>query len=1120
MLPSLRRLHLALGLLAALGGAVSCGRELTGIHGGRLGRVQLAPSFPSVRLDGREEPLSVGSIVTFNRVRLVLLRTNGDTVLNQVVDFPPDSESITINVTVTLDAAAPASGELLRANLGFVNAAGDTVFRGGPTIVTAAPVNIPRPTPPEIPLNYTGVGADAAAVTITPKQSAVPNGGSITFTAVARSAQGTVIANTPIAFTSLDTTRVKVGLSTGVATVVGYRGSARVVAQTLTGQRDTALVAIPVTPTAITLVSGNNQQVRQAALFPAPLRVRVTAGDGLAAAGAVVTFAVTAGQGTVSQTADTTDADGIAEVLWTAGDVAGPGTVVATVVGATNLSTTFTGTQLSSGPTSLVWASQPAGIVAGDTLPTLKLVVLDATQDTVRAFTGPVTLALSGGTAGAALLGSATVNAVAGIARFPGLTVNRAGTGYRLTATLAAPFAAVPAAASATFAVTPAPASELQLLSGGGQTTLGGTPFADSIRVRVRDRFGFDVVGAPVTFTVAGGGGSVAPTTATTNASGQAATRWTAGLVGTQLVDVTVPGVAPLRVVSFTPSGLLLTSGNGQVARVGELFGQPIVFTVRTDSGTTVAGVPVAFAVTGGGTLSQARDTTDAEGMVSVRWTAGLTVGGATLTATIVGTDRTATAEANQASAGPTTVNFLSQPSSLAAAGDTLPTLRVIVLDGIADTVNAFTGTVRLTLTGGTAGAQLLGTASVRAVNGIATFPGLTVDRAGTGYRLDAVLDSLPTVRGTSAPFDAGPAPAVRFQLTGPTSAQAGDTVLVRVTAFDRFGFIAAGVSGPRTLRLLAAEPTAVGAVVVGGVVTPFGTEAAIPFSAGVAEVRVVLERTGATTLLASEASTGVGTPSGDQLVIAIAPAVAAALVVDVQPRGAVNGEALSTPPVVAVVDRFGNRTGAAGVTVSASVASGGALLGGTPLRLTTSPGGTVTFTDLGLMGVGLQTLRFSAPSLASALSDTVRIVPATGGIRLHVTPSSATSAKVGATVALPVYLDLSNRGPDDLASITTTIAWDTTAFAYVGDSAGTWIDASGGSPSTFVNTTATAAGRLTLSAFTADATTSTVLIRTLYLLPRVAGTSAVTATVSVAGAVAGTSVTVTPRGVVLTTSP
>jgi hypothetical protein len=63
----------------------------------------------------------------------------------------------------------------------------------------------------------------------------------------------------------------------------------------------------------------------------------------------------------------------------------------------------------------------------------------------------------------------------------------------------------------------------------------------------------------------------------------------------------------------------------------------------------------------------------------------------------------------------------------------------------------SFTGTITLTLAGGTPGAALQGTASANAVAGVATFGGLSVDKAGTGYTL--VAHSGP-LNGTSAAFN------------------------------------------------------------------------------------------------------------------------------------------------------------------------------------------------------------------------------------------------------------------------------------------------------------------------------------------------------------------------------
>ncbi|MDQ8145993.1 MAG: invasin domain 3-containing protein [Gemmatimonadota bacterium] len=798
------RLTRPLFALLALGFVVgSCGRELTGPAGSRRAVVALQPQFAALRLDGSGEVLSVGSIVPFTRVRVVLLRANGDTAIDRVVEFPADADSLSLSFPVTLSPTAPADGEPLGAVMRYLNASGDTVFASAPVQVQAR-TSTAAGVPPvvTIPLTYVGPGSTAASLVMSPDSVVGVRNQAVTFGAVARNAQGAVLANTPVAYTSTDTTLVRVGLSTGAATLVGVRGTARVIAQTLTGPRDTALVRILPTPTTIAVVSGNTQQVRQASVFAQPLRVRVTAADGLGVAGAAVDFAVTAGRGTVSAARVTTDTAGVAQVTWTAGDTAMVGTVVASVTpasGQSALSTTFSGTQLSSGPTSLGFAAQPpATVVAGDTLTSIKVVVLDATLDTVRTFTGAVTLTLTGGTTGASLLGTATVNAVAGVARFPGLSVNRAGTGYRLTAQLPT-VATVPTVQSAAFAVSPAPPALVELLTGANQTTVGGTTFGDSIRVWVKDRFGIGVGGASVGFTIAAGNGSVSPAPATTNASGIAAAAWTAGPSGRQTVDVVVAGVAPVRVLADAPSTLGLTSGSGQFAAFGAAFAQPIVFTVRGDSGRVLAGIPVAFTITGGGSLSQVRDTSDGLGVVSTTWTAGTTAGSVTLTANIPGTAISAAANGQQASAAPAFLAFSIPPRAF-IAGDSLPTTVVAIYNGFNELLPNYRGSMSVALTGGTPGAQLIGTTTVPVDSGASAgwFRNLTVDRAGSGYRLVATLAN-PVLTVTSDTFSVGAAPAAGVVLTsgGGQSAVGGATLPapIVVTAVDRFGFPVRGAT-------------------------------------------------------------------------------------------------------------------------------------------------------------------------------------------------------------------------------------------------------------------------------------------------------------------------------------
>lgn len=777
----------------------------------------------------------MASIVTFTRVRIVLLRANGDTALTRVVEFPPESASLALALPVTLDPAAPTSGELLTAALRFINAAGDTVFRGGPVNVVAATPTAPPTTPPEIPLTYTGVGANAASVAITPTSRTVRHAETVAFTATVRDAQGATLAGTPVAFTSRDTTKVRVGITSGSAQVTGFRGATAVIAQTVTGQRDSALVTITPTPTALAVVAGNAQQVIQRLPFPAPVQLRVTAGDNLPVSGEIVAFTVTAGQGTLSQARDTSDANGLVEVQWTAGAVTGTGALRAEVVGApTAVVATVSGTQLAPPAAATLRLTGQSVQVAGDSQ-TVRITALDAL---------------------------------------------------------------------------------------GNRTTV----------------------------------------------------------------------VDGLRTVGIGPC---------QGAATGE---------VLTTQG------PVAF---------------------------------------------------NDSAS-------------------------VTFATGVADVV-------------------------------IRPFTASTYDLCAS-----LLGSTVTTVPGQRLALTVAPARPTHFRLAAPVAWTAGVPQGVTVTAYDDYENVAKGLTSLITSVLFTgpgASPngTAPTMLAVGGSTVPLSNNPSLAFTNGVATSTLTLYRNEGTALAASaNPATGpITTRSTDVIPVNVLPGPTSALAFSTGLAGVFNGTAFTTQPVVTAVDAYGNGTGAGGIAVTASIASGTGTLGGTLTRTTVAGNGSATFTDLGITGAGTHTVRFSAPGgLVAAVSSPFPVAPVSPGIRLHAGASDRTSAVVGSDLAIPLLIDLSNRGGADLASLTAYVAWDTTRFTYVGTTAGAWTDDAGGSASVFLNTANTGAGQLVISGFTANATTASFVLRTLTLRPRIAGAATVDIAAGASGNAAGGAVSVVVRPLAVTVTP
>ena len=192
----------------------------------------------------------------------------------------------------------------------------------------------------------------------------------------------------------------------------------------------------------------------------------------------------------------------------------------------------------------------------------------------------------------------------------------------------------------------PPPPHALDKVSGDGQEGLAGVALAEPFVVSVLDEDGAAVAWAVVTFSVTAGGGILSATTATTDANGQASTTLTLILgsdAETNTVEATVEGLEPetftaTAVGQAIPDNLAKVSGEGQEGTAGKALAEPFVVLVLDENGAAIAGAVVTFSVTaGGGTLSAATATTDANGQAATRLTLGSDTGPNTVEATVAG---------------------------------------------------------------------------------------------------------------------------------------------------------------------------------------------------------------------------------------------------------------------------------------------------------------------------------------------------------------------------------------------------------------------------------------------------------------------------------------------------
>ena len=136
-------------------------------------------------------------------------------------------------------------------------------------------------------------------------------------------------------------------------------------------------------------------------------------------------------------------------------------------------------------PTQLAFTSQPTATVAGEALsPAVEVEVRDASGQRVRSSRIPVSLAIATNPGSGTLSGTATVNAIDGVATFTGVSIDKAGVGYELRAT----GGTLTDATSSTFDISHAAAARLAFVSQPTTARVGAS--IGSVEVAVEDRFG------------------------------------------------------------------------------------------------------------------------------------------------------------------------------------------------------------------------------------------------------------------------------------------------------------------------------------------------------------------------------------------------------------------------------------------------------------------------------------------------------------------------------------------------------------------------------------------------------------------------------------------------------
>src|SRR5207248_834309 len=139
----------------------------------------------------------------------------------------------------------------------------------------------------------------------------------------------------------------------------------------------------------------------------------------------------------------------------------------------------------------LLFTVQPTGTTAGAVItPAVRVTARDAQGNTATGFNGSVTVALGANASGATLSGTPTAAAVGGVATFGDLSLDRAGSGYTLTAAATG----VTTGSSAAFSITPGTAATL-LFTVQPSNALAGAAITPAVQVVAHDAQGNTATG-------------------------------------------------------------------------------------------------------------------------------------------------------------------------------------------------------------------------------------------------------------------------------------------------------------------------------------------------------------------------------------------------------------------------------------------------------------------------------------------------------------------------------------------------------------------------------------------------------------------------------------------------
>jgi hypothetical protein len=314
------------------------------------------------------------------------------------------------------------------------------------------------------------------------------------------------------------------------------------------------------------------------------------------------------------------------------------------------------------------------------------------------------------------------------------------------------------------------------------------------------------------------------------------------------------------------------------------------------------------------------------------------------------------------------TINFIVQPAASVVAGSSLQSVTVELRTALG--IKLLMSGVQVTIGIGNnpAGGTLAGTLTATTnIWGEATFTGLSITKAGTGYTL--LASSSGYSGSVSTPFTVTAAAASKLAITSPASIAGTASATANIGAItverqDTYGNTV--TTGSTTVTLAS---TSTGTKVFAAAANGIPTITTVTIAAGSASASFFYGDTKAGTPTITATAAGLTAASKPATITA---AAASQLVYGQQPTSTTKGTIIAPPVTVLVLDQFGNQT-LSSASVSIAKTDNGGNLTGTLTK--TAVSGAATFSDLVVNGKNLGiTLTASSAGLPSVISTTFNI--------------------------------------------------------------------------------------------------------------------------------------------------